>query len=295
MSRSPAPITWKATWMPSLVWTYRVCGTGTGPAAGRSGGRPVRRRGLERGILTQDPGVQLPQLGAGLDRQLADQGVAQLPVDTQRVCLPPGAVEREHPLVPESLTERMGHGERLQLRDEVPVPAAGQHRLGPRLQRGEALLLQPPGFHAGRGDRVEVGERGSAPQAQGLIQAPRRRGGIATRQRRVALGGELLEPQRVQFAGRHSQQVTRRPGDQPVGFTGGPERLAQLGQADLQAARRLVGRLAWPQVLEQPVGRNDLVGVHEQHGQHRPAARPRQLQGKAAGRHLERTEHTKFH
>ena len=222
--------------------------------------------------------MQLAQLRAGLDRQLGDQDVAQLPVGAQRVGLAPGPVEREHPLVPEPLAERMGRGERLQLRDEVPVPAAGQQRLGPRLQRGQALLLQPPRLRAGRRHRVEAGQRGPAPQAQGLIEALRRRGGIAGRQRRVALGGELLEPQRVQFPGRHPQQVARRPGGQPVGLPGRPERLAQLGQADLQAVGRPVGRLAGPQLLDQPVGRDDLVGVHQQQGQHRPGARARQRQ-----------------
>jgi hypothetical protein len=109
-----------------------------------------------------------------------------------------------------------------------------------------------------------------------LIEVPRRRGGIAGRQRRIAFGGELREAQRVQFPGRHPQQVTRRPGDQPVRLSGRPERLTQLGQAYLQAVGRLIGRLAGPQLLDQPVGRDDLVGVHEQHGQHRPGARARQ-------------------
>ena len=238
----------------------------------------VRPWAVQRGILAQDTGVQLAQLGAGLDGQLGDQDVAQRPVGAQRVSLAPGPVQREHPLVPEPLAERMGRGERLQLRDELPVPAAGQQRLGPRLQRGQALLLQTAGLRAGGGHRVEVGQRRPAPQAQGLIEVARRRGGIARGQRRVAFGGELLEPQRVQFAGRYPQQVAGRPGHQPAGLAGRAERLAQLRQADLQAVGGPIGRLAGPQLLDQPVGGDDLVGVRQQHGQDRPGARARQPQ-----------------
>jgi hypothetical protein len=260
-----------------------------------AGARAALSRAVQRGILAQDAAVQLAQLRSGLDRHLGDQDVAQLPVGAQRVGLPPGPVEGEHPQGPEALPERMRRGERFQLRDEIPVPAARQQRLGPRFERGQAFLLQPACLRASGRHRIEIVQRGPAPQAQGLIEGPRRGGGVAGRQRRAALGGQLLEPQRVQFPRLHPQQVTRRPSGQPVGLPGRPERLTQLGQADLQAVGRLVGRLAGPQLLDQPVGRDHLVGAHQEQGQHRPGPGARQRQGLAAGRHLERTEHSELH
>jgi hypothetical protein len=189
----------------------------------------------------------------------------------------------------------MRRGECFQLRDEVAVPAARQQGLGPRFEHGQALLLQAPRLRARRRHRVEAGQRRPAPQAQRLVEELCGRGGVTGGQRRVALGGQLLEPQRVQFPGLHPQQVARRPGGQPVGLPGRSERLAQLGQAHLQAVGRPVGRLARPEFLEQPVGRDHLVGAHQEQGQHRPGPRARQRQGLAAGRRLERTEHSELH
>ena len=80
--------------------------------------------------------MQVAQLGARLDGQVGGQEVAHLAVGAQRIGLAAGAVQRQHPLQPEPLAERMGSGERLQLGDEIAVPAAGQQRLGPRLQHG---------------------------------------------------------------------------------------------------------------------------------------------------------------
>ena len=188
--------------MPSAVWAYLVWGTTwialTGTAAPScpdwARRHPVRRRPFERGILAQDAGVQFAQLRAGLDPKLVDQGVTQLAVGAQRVGLSAGPVQRQHPLGPEPLAERMGRGQALELRDELTVPAAGQQRLAARFERGQPLLVQPACLRPQRRRGVQVGQRGPAPQAQGLIQRLRCGGGVARRQGHVPRGGEPLEP-----------------------------------------------------------------------------------------------------
>ncbi len=76
--------------------------------------------------------MQLAQFRARARSQSSiDQDVAQLAVGAQRVGLPAGPVEGEYPMRPEPFTQRMGGGERIQLRDEVAVPAARQQRLAP--------------------------------------------------------------------------------------------------------------------------------------------------------------------
>ena len=88
------------------------------------------------------------------------------------------------------------------------------------LPDGEVVELGGESLGAGRRHRVEAGQCRPAPQTQALIEALRGRGGITGRQRRGTLGGEWLEPRRVQFPGFDPQQVTRRAGGQPVGLPG---------------------------------------------------------------------------
>jgi hypothetical protein len=138
-------------------------------------------------------------------------------------------------------------GERFELGDDVPVPAAAKQRLGPGLQRGEPLLFQA-GRLGPRGRRVvQAGQGGPAPQPQRLVEQPHRGGRVAVRQRRVPLGRQPLEPPRVQLIRVQPEQVPGRPGDQAVGLTGQPQRLAQPGQPDLQTVSR--PGLARPQAV----------------------------------------------
>ena len=67
----------------------------------------------------------------------------RLPVQLERLAGAPGAVEREHQVCPQPLAQRLFGDERLQLADEVAMPAAGQVRLQPVFERPEAQLLEP--------------------------------------------------------------------------------------------------------------------------------------------------------
>ena len=189
----------------------------------------------------------------------------------------------------------MRGGERIELPDQLPVAAAGQQRLGPRLQRRQPPFLQPARLRLRERRVVHVGQGRAAPQAQCLVQPAGRERAVPGRQRRLPVPGQVLEPRRVQFAGRHPDQVTRRPRHQPVRLAGRPQRLAQLGYPDLQAGRRPVRGLPGPQLSGQPVRRDDLVGVHEQHRQHRPGTRALHRQGLPARGDLERAQDAELH
>jgi hypothetical protein len=93
----------------------------------------------------------------------------------------------------------MGRGERLQLSDQLPVPAAGKPRFHPRFQRGQARLLEPACLRSRERRGVHAGERGPAPPAQRLLQPLKRASGVPGRQRGIPLGRERLEPQGVHF------------------------------------------------------------------------------------------------
>ena len=237
--------------------------------------------------------MQLAQLRAGLDGELGDQDVAQLPVGAQRVGLPPGPVQREHPLVPEPLAERMGRWSASRAPRSGPGAPAGRPRYGPRLQCSKALLFQPAasvppgGQRSGRPARLRA-------SGQGLVETTHPRDRVPGRQRHIALAGRRCPNRSASVPPTSSPTSNPKAGGPPANF---PRRRAScVARTDGPAGCRLPARrAAGPQLLDQPVGRNDLVGVHQQDGKYGPGARARQSQRLAVGRHLERTEHCELH
>ncbi len=72
---------------------------------------PAGRRQLERVVLAQHRLLEVAQLLAGLQPELAHEVLTRLAIRGQRVGLPPSAVEREHELTAQPLAQRV-------LRDE---------------------------------------------------------------------------------------------------------------------------------------------------------------------------------
>ena len=238
--------------------------------------------------------MQVPQARVRFDPQFAGQDRAQAGIGPQRVGLAAAAVQGEHPLEPEPFPQGMGRGERLKLRGEFAGPAAFQQRFGPRFQRRQPQFLQPPGFGS-RGRRVDAREGGAAPQARRRVEAPQRHGRVSGCQRVVSLGDEVLEAAGVEFGGRHLGYVAWRPGREAVRIAGGPQQLAEPGQAHLQAGRGLVRRLPGPRLIDQLVGCRDAIGVHEQRRQDGPGARTVHPQRPSARGHLNRTKDAELH
>jgi hypothetical protein len=90
------------------------------------------------------------------------------------------------------------------------VVAERQFGVRPVLDSDEADLAEPRGLARRERRGTYVDERGATPQAQGVGQALRRRGGIARGQRRAAVGGEPLEPVQVGVVGAGGQAVPGR-------------------------------------------------------------------------------------
>ena len=89
-------------------------------------------------ILIQDGGLQLAQVGPGLDPQLLCQDAPRALEGRQRVPLPAGAIQREHQLTPEPLSERMLGDERLELGDQLGRSARGEIGVDPVLEGDDA-------------------------------------------------------------------------------------------------------------------------------------------------------------
>ena len=128
----------------------------------------------------------------------------------------------------------------------------------------------------------ELRERLSAPQRERLPEQARP-------PRRIARAGLVDEPahaREVELTGVDADQVAGRPRDDRLG----PERLAKLDDEVLQRVRRRARRLARPQCVDQPVGRDHAAGVEEQEGEQRPLLRRAERDSLAVGDRLQRAE-----
>ena len=125
----------------------------------------------------------------------------------------------------------------------------------PLLDRRGLLLLELRALRTG--DRVvEVGERRAAPQAQCFPQLLGGAFGAET----ARVGDELLEPLEIEAAGLDADEVAGLLRDDRVAAEGLPE----LRDVNLERRRGSVRRRSVPELVDQPVARDDAVRVQEQ-------------------------------
>ncbi len=156
--------------------------------------------------------------------------------------------------------------------------------IDPPLDRQQAQLLQTRDRRLRERLVGEIRERRPTPEPERLAQQPGSGGGIG----RGSLLDEPLEAADVELVAVEPQDVAGRARDEQRGA--GAERLAQPRDARLQRRRARLGRLARPELLDQPVRRDDLVGVEEQEREQvslpraREAPRGGRRRGPRAGR-----------
>ena len=151
----------------------------------------------------------------------------------------------------------------------------------PLLDRRGPLLLELRTFRAG--DRVvEVGERRAAPQAQCLLQQLGRAFGVET----ARVGDELLEPLEIEAAGLDAGEVAGRLRDDRVAA----DRLPELRDVNLERRRGGVGRRSAPELVDQPVARDDAVRVQQQERKERALLRASECDRAPVLGSLERAE-----
>ena len=151
----------------------------TTAAASRLRERAIRRtprRHREHRVLAEDRLLEHAQLLARLDPQLVDERGARGTVRLQRIRLAAGAVKGEHLLRPEVLAKRMVVCQAVELRDQLAVLPRFEVAVDPRLETGEAQLLEPLDLRSGEVGIGELGECRSPPEpnaAAGLSGARR--------------------------------------------------------------------------------------------------------------------------
>jgi len=233
---------------------------------------------------------------ARLETQLLGQHAPRLFVHAQRVRLSSGAIEREHQLAAQALPERVLRNETLQLGRDCIVAAERQIGVDPHLQGAELELFQPPDLDLGEGLVAEVGQRRSPPQSERLPQRRIRVIGVVARERAPSLLQETLEAIYVHLTGRDLEDVTVRARvDDVFSRLAYPrscfECLAQARDMHLNVLDRARGRPLTPQGVDQPIDRDDLVRVQEQHRQDKALLAPSKLDlGAVVVVDLERSE-----
>jgi hypothetical protein len=100
-----------------------------------------------------------------------------LPVNLERLSVPPSAVEGPHEQQPQALPQRMVGDEPAEFRRGLGVAAAGKLRLAAELGGVEAELGQPFGLGFDQRRRRDVGQRPAVPQAERLGELAAARSG----------------------------------------------------------------------------------------------------------------------
>src|SRR5262245_27302897 len=137
------------------------------PTPGLCRERGGRRRGCaERGVLTQDRLLKLPQRGTRLDAELVEERTARVAVDLERIGLTSAPIQGSHQLRAQPFTERMLIDELAELADKCVVTAEREIRVDAILERCEPQLLEPVDFCSRELLVGEVVERGTAPEGE---------------------------------------------------------------------------------------------------------------------------------
>jgi hypothetical protein len=170
---------------------------------------------VQVGILPKDPLVKTLQIRRGVDAELVGEHFAQPLVRRQRVGLPPGAVEREDQMPPQSLAQPMFAGKRLQLAEDLEVAAELEVGIDTLLECLQTEIVQASDLASERllGGKIRIGR--TSPQLEGLAQ--QRCGPIGLIRRLPGLPYQLLERRRIELAGFEIENVTGSASLEPIG------------------------------------------------------------------------------
>ncbi len=240
------------------------------------GGPQPRQPGVELGVLGENRLLQLAESRGGLDSELVDQAAACLPVEVQRLRLAAGPIEGQHQLAARPFAQGLPLEECLQLGHERTVTPLGEVRVDPVLERLEPQLFQPTRLRVPRSRLVDAGERLSAPKTESRTQDRGGPAGLPGGKCVSPLEREPFEPRRIDRLRVDPQHVAGGAGDEhrarcarhPVGL----EHLPELRHEPVQRGRRRIRWSLSPELVDQPVARDDHVRTDEESSEKRPLA-----------------------
>ena len=217
-------------------------------------------------VFGQQIGVQLAQLGAGIDAELVGDGVPRPPVGLERLGVTAGAVQRPHQQQPQAFPQRMVGQQPAGFGDGLGVPAAGELRRDPEFGGFEAELVEPFGLRLDERGVRDVSQRLAVPQRECLGELPGRALRVTVGEGLPAVAHHGLEHQRVRVRGGHPKLVAGSAGDQQRAVRVVHEP-AQPQHVDADEVGRLGRRFVPPHLADQHVGGDNLPRADQQGGQ----------------------------
>ena len=268
------------------------------PSAQRNRGRRGQRGGEfggrrldgQRRVLAQDGVVQAPQLQARLDPDLFHQRAPGVPVGLECLSLATAAIERDHLLRVQPLTQRVLGQDRLDVTDDLLVATRGEVSVNRQLARRRAQLPEATDLSGREGLIDQVGERLAAKQGQRFACC----GGRLPGSRGASLfGHEPFEPLYVHRLRIDPQLVPAVARDDLRTAVGQSQ--AQAPDVILEHLGGAPGRLLAPHAFDQAVGSHRAVGLEDQHRQNRALLRPAECDRPVADADLEVAEEPDLH
>jgi hypothetical protein len=253
------------------------------------GGRRLRCR--QRGIVLQDPALELLELRAGVDAELFDEQLTGRPACGERVGLPSRAIERKRVLRARVLAVRLGRDHPLQLGHELVVAAERELCIVEEVDGPQPLFLELSSLGRVDGLAGEIGQGLATPEIERAAQVL---GRIRSPPRGERCGGpvdESLEPAEVE---RRRIEVEAIAGAVPLDALA-PQRPAEAVHVHLQRGDCRVRRLGSPQRVDEAVPRHDRVRIQQQQGQEGALLRGSERQRAVVPDGLDRAQDTEFH
>ena len=173
----------------------------------------------------------------------------------------------------------------VELANQLGVPAKHKIRVDPCLDREQAELVEARSLLLGESLVGDAVERRSAPERQRFAGPCGCCVDVAVGERPLGFGQPTLEAVDVELLLSDLQHVAAAARDEQLAIR--VQRLAQLRNVDLHALRRRRGRLLAPELVDQAVGRYDLVGVDQEVREQRGALAAADIGSTLIRRHLE--------
>ena len=148
----------------------------------------------------------------------------------------------------------LGH-QCLELPDQLVVTPEREISVEPELDRYQPDLLEPGDRRLGEALIGEIRQRWTSPEREGVAEPLRRVGRQAASEQAPSLVHEALEAVEIERIRLDPDDVAGRSGRQHVPR----KRLAQSRDVDPQRGGGVLGRVVAPELVDQPVGGNDLV------------------------------------
>jgi len=216
--------------------------------------------------------IELLKIAARLEAAGLDQPRAGPVVDVERVQLPSAPVQREHQLRRQVLAGWLSFGSRLEFRDDLAVPPAGELGIEQFLDHDEVRVLHGADLGPHGACLDQVGEDRAPPHAERAAQFPARGLPVAADGVGTAPFGVAGEQVHVDAARIDMQQIPGRVSEQH----GWVDDTAVGGQHVPQARRRILQHLPrgrrntiGPEGFKEFTRRHHPVGSQQQHAEHR--------------------------